>query len=153
MAVHWADRRGLSSKRPWSRVIGPSGATVTGLARLGWSVVSATQWVDDCGYIIELLQVCPKSVSWLVEQSVHRWTWRALASDHAEMQHLAHGADISVLRGLLCVAPINGWGQMHPSCLEAVVTGASPTQERSRLRILQSTLFASGAGPGNYVHR
>eukprot|EP00973_Karenia_brevis_P079694 11058553-Karenia_brevis.AAC.1 len=63
VAIQWAEQRRATSKSPWHRVVGPAGATVTSLSRLGWQIESATKWLTDQNDVVDLLAVCPKTVA------------------------------------------------------------------------------------------
>ena len=71
-AFKWAVSRVEGSARPWLRVVGPAGATVCTLVRLGWQPLGASQWRDDRGVLLDLARVCPRTVEKLVGRAVRR---------------------------------------------------------------------------------
>ena len=114
---YWAERRRETSASPWQRVVGPSGATMTSLARLGWTALSATEWITDLSVFIDLRLVCPKTVSKLVRAAVVRWTWRQLAKDRPDLAHLEGGAELKPIVDLLRSPPTPVWTRAMQGCL------------------------------------
>ena len=155
VAMQWAEDRRLHSKSPWHRVLGPAGAVVTSLARLGWEVHGATKWVDDQGSSINLLECCPKSLTVLVERSVHRWTWRTWATDHPEFAHLSDGADLGPIVSLINRSPTDCWGPAEQGCLEAVLVGGAPSQQKLEAAdmAIDDRCQWCHAEVGSYMHR
>eukprot|EP00973_Karenia_brevis_P047113 6539288-Karenia_brevis.AAC.1 len=64
--------RVAKAKDPWSKVRGPVGAFLCTVARLQWTVLSATVLVDDQGNRLDLLRLSPAYVRQLVDSSVRR---------------------------------------------------------------------------------
>ena len=69
LAFQWAEARRVEAVSPWQRVLGPAGATVTTLARLGWKAQTATAWLSDDGMSIDLNVHCPKTLKAVVEEA------------------------------------------------------------------------------------
>ena len=131
LAFEWARRRFVGAQRPWLRVVGPAGAVVASLHRLGWQPLSAVEWVDDLGRHIHLRSSCPKSVVKWVHSAVDRWSWRQIAEGHPDLAHLRDGACLERIRGLIRKAGTSlSWGFKEGASLEAIVTGAAPCQSR-----------------------
>ena len=128
VALQWAQKRLDDAKSPWLRVVGPAGAVATTLQRIGWSWKSASLWVDDRGAEVSLLDLSPKAVHDLVAKGVERWTWRTLAHDQIDLQHLKDGADVRPLRKLITRPPSPDWGTAEQNGLEAAITRAAPCQ-------------------------
>ena len=129
----WAELRREQAASPWLRVVGPAGAMVTSLARLGWKPLSATEWATDEDVVNDLKECCPKSVGLMVRQGVVRWTWRTLSFDHQELSHLQHGADMVPLRALVNGRATKVWTEANAGCLEAAIVDGAPTQAKLEL--------------------
>jgi hypothetical protein len=155
LATAWALDRMRSSKAPWKRVVGPAGAVVTSLARLGWECLDAKTWRDDLGTTIDLTQVCPKAVSELIARGVTRWTWRAVAKEHTVLAHLEKGADLKPIIELLRQTESATWGSVEKTCLEAAVIGAAPSQEvLEKMDMVDDDLCKwCSDETGSYLHR
>ena len=155
LAVAWAKSRHDGAQRPWLRVVGPAGATVTSLRRIGWEPLSASVWVDDRGIQVSLLDSSPKTVIKLVHEAVRRWSWRQLAQHHPELAHLEHGAYVEPLRKLLGSGTSGAWGPKERASAEAVITGAAPCQQR--LHHIEAAddpqCQLCRQAPGTYWHR
>ena len=122
LAFEWAKSRFVGAQRPWLRVVGPAGAVVASLHRLGWQPLSAVEWVDDLGRHIHLRSSWPKSVVKWVHSAVDRWSWRQIAESHPDLAHLRDGACLEPIRGLIRKAGTSlSWGFKE---------GASPGGDR-----------------------
>ena len=84
------------------RAPGPTTAVLTSLARVGWRAEKFKVWVTDRGQVINLEQVCPKSMLKLGEIAVERWQWRWLVGRYPEeFADYDHGGDVKMLKGAL----------------------------------------------------
>jgi len=118
----------LPRKRTWSHVRGPSGAVVATLRRIGWEPRSVNRWVTHRGPI-NLLEVCPASLSKLVDEATTAWLFRDLALSTPGLDFLANGCCVEALHGLLKPKG-EDWTPKHVGVMRALVANGIWTQDR-----------------------
>ena len=63
----------------WQRAAGPVAALVASLRRIGWSMPSATEAIDDCGMSWQFGTDSPAAIVKAVQQAVRRWRLNRIA--------------------------------------------------------------------------
>ena len=115
---------------PWSKVIGPAGACILTLQRIGWKGNLADEWIDDLGVIHDLRVTHPRLLQTSVEASILRWIWRQPSFD-AALKSLHDGVLEEPLHSLIRRPPEKGGlDASHSGALRSVLCGGVWTRSR-----------------------
>ena len=136
----------------WSVVVGPAGAILATLDRLGWSALSATQWKTPfC--TVDLCWDSPALVGRLADLSTAQTLWQALAVTERRPE-LAKGALLRPLQKLLAGSASLLTGRGKTVLRSTVSNGQWPQERLHRAGLVASPLCRlCGGAVGDLGHR
>ena len=116
---------------------GPGGACLATLRRIGWDVakMSTTEgvvphkWVTHHG-VVDLLDLCPKSVGDLIDEATQRWLWSCEAKHNPNLGYLEKGCFFDPLFELLHYKNKAEWGGAEKGQLGSCLANGIWPQER-----------------------
>ena len=115
-----------------AKVFGPAEAIIVTLRRIGWFVISATEWETDHGRRINLRLLSPALVQSLVREAVQCWRWRQVAMTLPALGNpggLA-GAWVAPIRSVLARKDSAAWNHAHKGALKSAMANRQWTQQR-----------------------
>ena len=139
---------------PWASVVGPGGAVVATLRRIGWQATSAAMWTTHDGTVLDLADdISPRSLQSLIAKAVERWQYQQVAQ-HEGLEHLRHGIHIGPIKKVISSLTARQLTK-EASGLRSTVIGAQWPQAR----LFEAGLAACdqcqkcGAAAGTLPHR
>ena len=121
----WESAFGPARKISWRRVAGPMMAMRLSLFRIGWSMNSFTELVDDFGVPISLTLTSPKLIGILLKQAVLRGLERDVASKEGVPGRICF--DI-----MKSASTSRRFSPLERACIRNVTTNAVWTMVRAR---------------------
>ena len=121
-----------AGKMTWAKVFGPAAAIIVTFRRIGWFVISATEWETDLGRRVNLRLLSPALVQSLVREAVQRWRWRQVAMKLPALGNpggLA-GAWVAPIRNVLARKDSRAWNHAHKGALKSAMANRQWTQQR-----------------------
>ena len=99
---------------------GPAAALIATVNRLGWSVISASECLDDLGNAIEFNKHSPSYIVGLVRAWVTRWRWKRFEATYPAFKPVVPGTGPSwrPLRAALRLKDSEEWGPKQKGTLK-----------------------------------
>ena len=92
---HWA---GVTA---WRHVAGPLGALKFSAERIGWTIRSPFDWLDDRGIELPLADMSPAMLKWHIRQSSERFIERSIADSFDHVEYSGRRANLRIVRSVL----------------------------------------------------
>ena len=116
---------------PWTKVVGPAGACILTLQRIGWTGNLADEWLDDAGVPFDLREVHPRQLQVSIEASILRWIWKQPTFDAAFRSSIHDGVLEEPLHSLIRKPPERGGlDASHSGALRSVISGGIWTRKK-----------------------
>ena len=103
----------------WNNVCGPAVVVRFSLERLGWSVISATQWSNTKGEIVDLDELGPREVKMFAERAAQDWTWQQAGKNRKAYEGITSTPMILPVRQVLSSKTRPNWSHVAKGWLRA----------------------------------
>ena len=117
----------------WKFCNGPASATVYSINKIGWECISPVKWQMQDGHIINIDEVCPRTVKALVCSAVREVIWKRAGVKNTSYAAL-HGRPFTEpIQSLLRSKPKAAWNGQHQGMLRSIVACGIWPEERLRI--------------------